>query len=103
MGLFVSTVSAIRKGLARTRQAIGGGLGSLLKGRTLDEELIDEIETRLISADVGVAGTAAIIDSLRAAHREGTVSRGEDVLEFLKQQLVARWEEEDRQLAVGWG
>ena len=100
MGLFVSTVSAIRKGLARTRQAVGVGLGSLLKGRTLDEKLINEIEARLISADVGVAGTAAIIENLREAYHAGSVSRGEDVLEFLKHQLVARWDQEDRRLAV---
>ena len=100
MGLFVSTISAIRKGLTRTRQALGGGLGSLLRGRTLSDELIDQIEAQLITADVGVAGTEAIIDRLRTAYRAGNVARGEDALEFLKLQLVARWDEEDRRLGV---
>ena len=100
MGLFSSTVSAIRKGLARTREAVGSGFRSLLAGRTLDDELINEIEQRLIAADVGVAATTSIIKNLRQAYRDKEIVRGEDTLKFLKQQLIDRWEETDRSLAV---
>lgn len=95
MGLFRTTVGAIRKGLSRTRDALGGSLRSLLHGRTLNEELIDEIESRLLTADVGVRTTTELIDSLRRAYRAGEVSKGEDVLEFLKRELKARWERHD--------
>ena len=81
MGLFRSTISAIRKGLTRTREALTGGLRGLLLGRTLDEELITEIERRLITADVGVKATSSIIEQLRTDFRAGRISRGEDVLE----------------------
>ena len=50
MGVFASTVSAIRKGLARTREALGGSLRRMLLGRRLSEELIDELEARLAQA-----------------------------------------------------
>ena len=100
MGLFSSTVSTIRKGLARTREAVGSGFRSLLAGRTLDDELINEIEQRLIAADVGVAATTSIIKNLRQAYRDKEIVRGEDTLKFLKQQLIDRWEETDRSLAV---
>ncbi len=100
MGLFKSTLSRIRQGLARTRDAIGASFRSILSGRTLSEELIDEIEATLIRADVGVAATTAIIDELRAAFRRGEISKGEDALEFLKNALKARWSETDRRLAV---
>ena len=99
MGLFSSTVSAIRKGLARTREAVGSGFRSLLEGRTLDDELIKEIEEKLIAADVGVAATTSITKNLIQAYRDKKIVRGEDTLEFLKQQLIGRWEDTDRSLA----
>lgn len=100
MGLFTSTISAIRKGLGRTRQVLGGGLRGLLAGRSLSDELIDEIETRLIAGDVGVSATSVIVGDLRQAFRAGEVARGEDALEFLKTKLKARWTSADHTLAT---
>jgi fused signal recognition particle receptor len=100
MGLFKSTFGAIRKGLAKTRDKLSSSLRSLLSGRTLDDQLIDEIEMHLITADVGVRTTSEIIDELRQAHRSGSIARGEDVLEFLKQRLKARWADVDRSIAM---
>ncbi|MHC4415867.1 MAG: signal recognition particle-docking protein FtsY [Planctomycetota bacterium] len=98
MRLFTSTVSAIRRGLARTREAVGGSLRSLLLGRSLSEELIDEIESRLITADVGIKAATAIIDELRQQFRAGSVDKGADALAFLKAQLKARLQTADREL-----
>ena len=100
MGLFRSTIGAIRKGLSRTREALGGGVRGLLFGKSLSEDLIDEIEHRLISADVGIKATGDIISALRTEFRSGRVSRGEDALEFLKAQLKERWSSADRRLAT---
>jgi len=100
MGLFTSTIGAIRKGLAKTRQTLAAPLRSILLGKTLSDELIDEIETHLITADVGVGTTTAIIGDLREAYRKGGLSRGEDALRFLKDRLKARWEDVDRSIAV---
>ena len=43
MSLFRAAFDAVRKGLQKTAAAIGGQLRSLLLGRALSEELIDEI------------------------------------------------------------
>src|SRR5271167_3479114 len=40
-------------------------LGELLPGRKIDAEILDELETRLITADVGVAAAAQILEDLR--------------------------------------
>jgi fused signal recognition particle receptor len=98
VGLFTKTAGAIRRGLARTREALGGSLRSLLLGRAVDEAVIDEIEARLMRADVGPRATGEIIDELRAAHRAGAVAKGADALDFLKAQLKARLEAADRTL-----
>jgi fused signal recognition particle receptor len=40
-------------------------LAELLPGRKIDAEILDELETRLITADVGTEATARILDDLR--------------------------------------
>ncbi len=100
MGLFRSTIDRVRRGLARTAGSLGGGLRSVLAGRSLDEDLIEEIEAMLIGADVGVEATAAIVDDLRADWKAGRISTGEEVLDHLKSSLKNRWEDVDRRIAV---
>ncbi|MEC8819101.1 MAG: signal recognition particle receptor subunit alpha, partial [Planctomycetota bacterium] len=100
MGLFRSTIDRVRRGLARTAGSLGGGLRSVLAGRPLDEDLIEEIEAMLIGADVGVEATAAIVDDLRADWKAGRISTGEEVLDHLKSSLKNRWEDVDRRIAV---
>jgi len=100
VGLFKSVVGAIRDGLRKTAAVFGAGLRSLLRGRQLSEELIDEIERRLIAADVGVKATREIIDALRADFRAGLIERGDDALAFLKTKLKARWTDEERRIAT---
>jgi fused signal recognition particle receptor len=100
MGLFRKTLGVLKKGLSRTREAFGGGLRGLLFGKRLSDELIDEIESRLITADVGVQATSQIVNALRAEFRSGRVSRGEDAIEFLKNQLKAKWSEGSHGIAI---
>lgn len=94
MGLFKSTLSRIRQGLSRTASSLGSGLRSLLSGRSIDEAMIDEIEVRLLAADVGVRATREIVDSLRADWKSGRLSSGDDALEHLKSVLKSRWSDD---------
>ena len=53
----------IRQGLAKTRR----GFADLFLGKkTLDQDLIDDLETQLLTADVGIEVTRSIIDSVTA-------------------------------------
>jgi len=98
MAFFKTIFSKLREGLDKTRETLVSGLRSLLTGRRLDEALIAEIERRLIQADVGVKTTARLVDGLRAAFRAGTLSRGEDALEYMKAELKKLWPPADREL-----
>ncbi|MDG1838383.1 MAG: signal recognition particle-docking protein FtsY [Phycisphaerales bacterium] len=87
MGLVGSTIGAIKRGLSRTRSAMGGSLARLLKGRRLDADTIDAIETYLLEADVGVKATTEIIAALRADAKAGHMEHGEDAISFLQTRI----------------
>ena len=60
-GLF----SRLKEGLSRTRQSLTGGIADLVLGsKSIDDDLLEEIETKLLMADVGVDATREIIDKL---------------------------------------
>ncbi|MCH2140060.1 MAG: signal recognition particle-docking protein FtsY [Phycisphaerales bacterium] len=88
MGLLRATAGAIRRGLSRTRSAMGGSLVALVRGRRIDDGTIDEIETHLIQSDVGERITGEIIQQLREDASAGRIERGEEALSFLQKQLV---------------
>ena len=97
---FRAAVDAIKRGLQKTAEVFGAGFRSILHGRTLSEELIDDIERTLVGADVGVRAAREIAAELRAEFRSGRVPRGEDAIEFLKARLKARLASGSREIAV---
>lgn len=103
MAFFRNIVDSFKKGLEKTRAAVVtgvAGLRNLMLGRKLDEALIDEVERRLVSADVGVKTTQLLIDGLRADFRAGKLESGDQAFEYLKSQIKAMWPESDRTLKL---
>lgn len=67
-----SWAQRLKAGLARTREALSGGLAALAGRRRIDEALFEELEAALIVADCGVDAARELIARLRArASREG--------------------------------
>lgn len=55
----------LKQGLSRTSNKLTEGFASLVLGRkTIDDELLEELETQLLTADLGVEATSRIIDDL---------------------------------------
>lgn len=55
----------LKHGLAKTRNNLFGGMAAIVLGKKeIDAELLEEIETQLLVADVGVEATRGIIDTL---------------------------------------
>ena len=68
-----SAWTRLRGSLAKTRQRIAEGVGDLILGeRVIDTDLLDELETVLLAADVGVDATDRILDAIkdRVSRRE---------------------------------
>ena len=96
MALFRKAIEHLAKGLAKTRQRFVGSLRSLLAGRQVNDELLAQLEERLIAADMGVVAAAKTRQDLQTAFTEGRLQRGEDVLDFLKAEMKQYWPQADR-------
>ena len=80
--------SRLKKGLSKTRSGLASGLGNLLLGeKEVDADIMEEIETLLVMADVGIDATRIIIDRLgqKVGRRELTSSRA--LYKALQQEL----------------
>ena len=98
MAIFRKALDTLKKGLGKTRETFVSSLRSVLSGRQLDYALISEVERRLIESDVGVYATKILIDGIKADYKAGTLTKGEDVIEYLKAELKAMWPQQDRTL-----
>jgi len=62
-----SSANELSKSLEKTRRGFADGMADFLLGRkSIDDELLEELETRLLSADVGMDATTTIIDELQS-------------------------------------
>lgn len=98
MAFFKKAIEKLAAGLSRTKQKFIGGLKALLLGRKLDQALLDELEQKLIEADMGVTTALKIRDDLQAAYKAKKIEKGEDALEFLKSELKKYWPPQDRSI-----
>ena len=79
----------LKQGLAKTRNKLGGQLSSLFGvGRKIDAELFEELETILITADIGIDATHALLDTLQKKVRREGLTEATDLQSALKEALV---------------
>ena len=78
----------LRDDLELTRSRWAKALGVLRSHPKVDEALFDELEAQLIAADVGVAATRRLIESLRAAARDKRIVDGAQLEGELRQALT---------------
>ncbi|WP_456404768.1 signal recognition particle-docking protein FtsY [Thiolapillus sp.] len=75
----------LKSGLARTRANFTDGLANLVLGRKqIDDELLEDLETLLLTADVGVDATRRIIDELTERVKRKALSDPDALVEALK-------------------
>ncbi len=80
--------SGWRDRLRRTSAALGLA-GLFTRNPRLDDDLLDEIETALLTADVGVPATTAIIEDLRKRMKEREFADAQALLKALRADLIA--------------
>lgn len=79
----------LRRGLDKTSNTLVQGMGALFLGRKeIDEELIEELESRLLLADVGVDATVDIIERLTQRVSRKELTRPEALQQALQEELL---------------
>ena len=85
----VSFFARVKQGLTRTRAGFSDGLASLLLGKkTIDDDLLEEIETQLLVADVGVEATAKILGALTERLHRKELNDYDALYEALQEELA---------------
>nr|WP_242469327.1 signal recognition particle-docking protein FtsY [Rhabdochromatium marinum] len=80
--------SRLKTGLSRTRAILNADIGDLVRGRKeIDEDLLEELETLLLTADVGVPATTRIIEDLSARVQRHELARPAALVAALRDEL----------------
>lgn len=79
----------LKQGLSKTKQGITDRVDSLIKSyQKIDEDLFEDLEEILISADIGINTTMEIVDELKDTVRQEKVSDPQDIKNLLEEKLV---------------
>lgn len=83
-----SWTQRLKQGLTKTRAALTGQLSGLFAGHTkIDEALYEELETILLSADVGVEATEHLLGALRARVKRDKLTEAGALKQALRELL----------------
>jgi len=80
----------MKQAVARTRESLSTRMeGIAALTRTVDENALEELESVLLTSDLGVGTTTQIIDALRERALRKAIEGGAELRELLKEQLLA--------------
>jgi fused signal recognition particle receptor len=78
----------MKQAVTRTRESLSTRLeGVLALTRTVDESVLEDLESALLTSDLGLPTTTAILEHLRDHARRKDIEGGEELRELLKQQI----------------
>lgn len=96
-GLF----SRLKQGLSRSSQRLTDGFGDLVLGKkTIDDDLLEELETQLLSADLGIEATQSIIDDLTQRVARKQLANPEALFKAMRDDMVALLKPVEKPLVI---
>jgi len=96
-----SLFERLRSSLKKTRSNLGDGLANLLSGKkAIDEDLLEELESLLLTADIGIDATTSIIDDLTSSLKRNQLQDSGALYEALQGKLLALLEPCERPLEI---
>ncbi len=82
--------SRMKQAVSRTRESFGSKIeGIVALTRTVDEAALEDLESALLTSDLGVQTTAEILNSLRERAKRQAIDGGAELRELLKEQIKA--------------
>lgn len=90
----VGFFSKIKNGLTKTRDSFTSNLKNLFtRNVKIDDDLYEELEEILISADIGMTSTVEIVDQLREEIKKRNIKNAEDIYPVLKEIMIEKLDE----------
>ncbi|MBN9230227.1 MAG: signal recognition particle-docking protein FtsY [Legionella sp. 40-6] len=90
----------LRKSLTKTRTQLGEGVARLLLGKKeINQDLLDELESLLVSADLGIDTTQLLLKQLTQSMERKHLNNGDALFENLKEQLEEILERKNKPLS----
>lgn len=83
-----SWAERLKQGLTRTRTQLGSQLGTLFGGGKIDEDVYEELETILLTSDIGVSATLALLEDVRKEVKRQSLSDTTQLRAALQEALI---------------
>lgn len=77
----------LKSGLEKTKKTFSNSILSLIGGRKIDDQLLNEIEELLLTSDIGVQTTEFLIDKLKFRVKEEKIENAELIYGILKEEI----------------
>ncbi|KFZ27942.1 cell division protein FtsY [Pseudidiomarina atlantica] len=90
----------LTSGLKKTSSAIGDGLWGIFKDKKIDDELFEELETQLLTADIGVPTTLKIVERLTEQANRRQLKDAETLYQLLQDNMVEILQEVEQPLTL---
>jgi len=84
---FFGFTDKIKKGLAKTREKLTNELTSLFTGKKIDDALFEELETILLTSDVGISATTYLLESIKVSIKKNKIENADEIKGLLKEKL----------------
>ena len=92
--------SKLKRGLSRTKESIGSGIVGLFRGKAIDDDLFEELETQLLVADMGMDTTVKIVKQLTESSNRKQLKDGDALYQLLKEQMAEMLQKVESPLAL---
>jgi len=91
----------MKQAVSRTRESLAAKIDDLAAmTRKVDERALEDLETALLTSDLGVQTTTAILEALRERAKHRDIEGGAELRALLKEQLLAILESPQKPLAA---
>ncbi len=91
----------LKAGLSKTRSGLSDGIANLVAGRRqIDDELLEDLETQLLTADVGVEATQGIIQDLTQRVARKQLGDADALMAALREDMGAMLQPVDAPLTI---
>jgi fused signal recognition particle receptor len=93
----------LKKGLSKTHEGFVEKIDQLFLGKkTIDQDVLDELEAVLFQADLGVKTASELIEGVRQGLKKGELKEPEKVKDFIKQEILQILKSGERPLSINF-